>query len=304
MFSELATEFAGYPVVDFEGAESWQGAEVAYRVRVEYDDTKTIGQLLDALVGSDGAAELRALVIGAWGEVGSGDSSQEVVAKVAQLAPRLPQLTALFLGDITVDESEVSWISQSDVSPLLKAFPRLETLAIRGGSGLAFSRVRHEALRELIIESGGLSRDTLQGLFLCDFPALEHLALLLGDPNYGFDGSVEDLQPLLAGGLFPRLRSLGLMNSVIANDIAAVLVNAPIVDRLESIDLSMGNLDDEGGRSLLGLAPKTNLRKLVLSHHYVSEPTLKALEAALPFHLFADKPEVPDDDWRPILHAE
>ena len=121
---------------------------------------------------------------------------------------------------------------------------------------MSLSRVRHDVLRELAIETGGLPRSVLREIFLCEFPALEHLELLLGEPNYGFDGTVEDLQPLLAGGLFPRLKFLGLMNSTIANDIAAVLVNSPLVGRIEALDLSMGMLDAEGVKSLMGLGPQ------------------------------------------------
>jgi len=132
-------------------------------------------------------------------------------------------------------------------------------LRIRGGSGLSFSRVRNDSLRELAIETGGLARSVIRELFLCEFPALEHLELLFGEENYGFDGSVEDLQPVFSGQLHPQLRFLGLMNSTIANDIAAVVVNSPIVDRIEVLDLSMGNLDDAGVQSLHGLAGKRNL---------------------------------------------
>jgi hypothetical protein len=121
----------------------------------------------------------------------------------------------LFVGEMTVEECEISWINQSDVSPLLKAFPKLETLRVRGGSGLSFSRMAHQSLRELVVETGGLSRSTIRETFLCDFPALERLQLQLGDGGYGFDGSVEDLQPLLAGKLFPKLEYLGLTNSEI-----------------------------------------------------------------------------------------
>lgn len=304
MYSELAQEFAGQPIVDFEEASSWNGPDTAYRVRVDYESETTSEERLEALASLSGASELTGLVIGAWSGACEGESSANVVAKLVELAPRFPNLTALFVGDITYEESELSWIVQSDLSPLLQQFPRLVTLGVRGGSGLAFSPVRHDALRELVVETGGLSKSTLADLFACEFPALEHLSLLLGEQSYGFDGSVEDLQPLLEGGLFPQLRSLGLMNSVIANDIAAALPGAPLVGRLETLDLSMGNLDDEGARALLGLASRTNLRKLVLSHHYVSEPTQKTLEQTLPFRVIATKPEPPDDDWRPILHAE
>jgi len=130
------------------------------------------------------------------------------------------------------------------------------------------------------------------------------LELLLGEEHYGFDGSVEDLQPLLSGRLFPSLKFLGLMNSRIANDIAAVLVNSPIVDRVEVIDLSMGNLDDQGVNSLLGLSNHKNLKKLNISHHYASQQAVDKLARTLPFPVVAEDRQDSDDEWRPIVHAE
>ncbi|MFN8512832.1 MAG: hypothetical protein U0841_09645 [Chloroflexia bacterium] len=69
----------------------------------------------------------------------------------------MPRLTALFFGDIIVEESEISWIEQTDVSPLLAAFPQLEIFGVRGGNGLSFGQLRHDVLQTLIVETGGLS---------------------------------------------------------------------------------------------------------------------------------------------------
>jgi hypothetical protein len=175
---------------------------------------------------------------------------------------------------------------------------------VRGGSGLSFSKINHNNLCELAIETGGLSRATIREVCLCEFPALQHLELLLGEPNYGFDGGVEDLQPLLSGRLFPQLKWLGLMNSEIANDIAAVVVNSPIVSRLETLDLSLGNLDGEGVRSLHGLAAYPNLKTLNISHHFAEDGDVAALKEALKCRVIAEDKQEPEDEWRTIVHAE
>ena len=304
MYEQLLEEFHGRPVTDFENADSWEGPQIAYRLREEYDDEVKIADRLATLLSQPGRDQLSALIIGAWSGTGEGNDSSEVVADLVSAAPQLPGLRHLFLGDITSEESELSWINQSDLGPLLQAFPGLESLGVRGGSELSFSKLAHENLKKLVIQTGGLSRSTIREIFLCDFPALEHLELLFGEENYGFDGGVEDLQPLLSGRLFPKLKYLGLMNSVIANDIAAVLVNSPIVGRVESIDLSLGNLDDEGVRSLMALASHAQLRRLNISHHYASKETVGALVKALPFEVVAEDRQEPEDDWRPIAHAE
>jgi hypothetical protein len=304
MYEHLLEEFHGRRVADFENADSWEGPQVAYRLREEYDDEVKIGDRLAGLLAQPGSNQLSALVIGAWSGVPEGTDSSAIVADLVKAAPHLPGLRHLFLGDITFMESELSWINQSDLGPLLLAFPHLESFHVRGGSGLAFSKLVHQGLKELVIQTGGLSRSAIRDVFLCDFPSLEHLELFFGEENYGFDGGVEDLQPLLSGRLFPKLKSLGLMNSVIANDIAAVLVNSPIAARVESIDLSLGNLDDEGVRSLLALGSHKQLRRLNISHHYASEKAVAALVKALPFKVVAEDRQQPEDEWRPIAHAE
>jgi len=304
MYAELLDEFHGRRVVEFDDSSAWEGPHVAYRLRVDYDSKVTMGEKIATLLDQPDSDKLSALIVGAWSQVCEGEDGAKVIADLVEFAPRLPGLRYLFLGEMTYEECEISWIKQSDVCPILNAYPKLEALRVRGGDGLAFSRVRHESLKELAIETGGLPRSAIRELFLCDFPSLEHLELLLGEENYGFDGGVEDLQPLLAGKLFPRLKVLGLMNSEIANDIAAVIVNAPIVARLDTLDLSMGNLDSEGVRSLLGLAAYPQLKQLNISHHFASTDAIDALIKALPCHVIAEDPQELEDDWRPILHAE
>lgn len=304
MYSEHLSTFAGQPVVDFDNASAWKGTGLAYRVRENYEDDVSIAERLDALTSHPQSSELRSLVVGAWSGACEGNDATEIVGKLIDNAPRLSSLRAIFLGDITYEESELSWINQTDIGPLLRSYPKLEQLTIRGSNGLTISRVQHSALREFAIESGGLPRSVIRELFSCELPALERLELLLGEENYGFDGSVEDLQPLLAGQVFPKLRFLGLMNATIANDIAAFVVNAPIIARIETLDLSMGNLDDEGVRSLFGLAGHGNLKRVDISHHYASKALVAELAAALQCEVIADDPQSPEDDWRPILHAE
>ena len=304
MYTELLEEFAGLPVQEFDLAEDWRGPEMAYRIWQAFDDEVTISQRLHRLLEQPGSEDLTALVVGGWEGIAEGASTEAIVKELVEAARRLPKLRALFLGDVTYEECELSWIKHPDVSPLLAAWPALEIFRVRGSEELAFSRVRHEGLRELAVESGGLPRALLRQIFSLDLPNLEHLELLLGEANYGFDGDVSDLQPLLSGALFPRLKFLGLMNSEIADEIAAVVVNAPIVDRIETLDLSLGNMTDEGVRALRALAGKRNLKRLNLSHHYASTRQIKALQKALSCEVVADDPQEAEDDFRPIMHAE
>jgi len=304
MYSEHIESFQGSCVMDFNRAQDWKGVNAAYRLQEEYDDEVKVSDRLEALLAQPGCEQLTSLVIGAWSGSCEGSDSNEIVALLANAAPKLPGLRHLFLGEMVMEECEISWINQSDVSPLLKAFPKLESFRVRGGTGLSFSKIKHDNLRELAVETGGLTRGTIREILLCEFPALEHLELLLGESNYGFDGSVEDLQPLLSGRLFPKLKWLGLMNSEIANEIAAVAVNAPLVSRLETLDLSLGNLDGEGVRSLHGLAAYPSLKTLNISHHYAQEADVASLKNVLKCQVIAEDQQAADDEWRPIVHAE
>lgn len=304
MFCDLLDEFHGLPVHDYQDEDSWKGPQFAYRLREEYEDEVTNQDRLDSLLEQPKADQLTALIIGTWTGACEGGSSEQTIAALAKIAGRLPNLKHLFLGDITVEECEVSWINQSDISPILKAFPKLISLRVRGGSELSISRVSHDSLQEIAIETGGLSRNVLRQLFLCNFPNLEHLELLLGDEGYGFDGSVEDLQPVLSGRLYPKLTYLGLMNSEITDDIAAVVVNSPIVDRISVLDLSMGNLSDTGIQALHALAGKKNLQKLNIAHHYCSDKAVKELEAALSCEVDASDAQGEDEEFRACMHAE
>ena len=308
MYGELLTTFRGRPVVEAEGPDDWQGPSRAYRLRTDWDDTtnfdERLGQFLDAH-----AESLEALIVGCWADACEGGGPEAVIEALRRHAPRLAALRHLFCGEITYEECELSWIVQTDYGPLLESLPSLETLRVRGGTSLSFSPVRHEGLRELAIETGGLSRDVIRQVQRLELPNLESLEILLGEENYGFDAEPDDFVPLLSGELHPKLRRLGLMNATIANDLAALVVNSPIVSQIEVLDLSMGTLDDQGAAALTGLPSGTALKTINLSHHYVTDEALAKLRSSpvlSKVEVIAEDGQLgeAEDDWRPILHAE
>ncbi|TMR09272.1 leucine-rich repeat domain-containing protein [Nonomuraea zeae] len=221
------------------------------------------------------------MVIGEWEECYSDDSAP-IVRRLAENADRLPELRSLFLGAISPEQSEISWIQQSDITPLLEAYPKLERLEVRGGTGLRLRPVRHESLRILRMETGGLPGEVVRGVSGSDLPALEHLELWFGVGAYGGDATAADCAGLLSGTGLPRLRHLGLQNSEIADEIAAAVATAPIVGRLETLSLSMGAMGDVGAEALLSGQPLTHLRRLDLSHHFMSGAMTARVKAALP----------------------
>ncbi|GAB1817830.1 STM4015 family protein [Herbidospora sp. RD11066] len=250
---------------------------------------------LDAFFAEDDTDTVTSIVIGHWFEVWQ-VSSAAIVAKLAANADRLPALRDLYLGEIDRDQCEITWIQQSDITPLLTAFPDLERLEVRGGDGLLVKPVRHEKLRVLRVESGGLSGDFVRGVAGCEFPALERLDLWLGVEEYGGDYTVEDLAPILSGDHLPALKRLGLQDSDQQDAVAAAVAAAPIVARLDVLDLSMGTMTDAGAEALLSGQPLTHLSALDLHHHYLSETMTARVATALAGVDVDLNDRQPDDD--------
>ncbi|MEU0567349.1 STM4015 family protein [Nonomuraea sp. NPDC005983] len=302
--------YAGLPVAHLYSEEkpSDPGA-VAWRLCAnEYggDDPEAMTETFDLFFEQVDTARVTAIVVGEWEDCYS-TSSEAIVERLAKSAAKLPALRSLFFGAISSDQAEISWIQQSDITPLLEAFPRLERLEVRGGTGLALKSVRHESLRMLRIESGGLPGEVVRAVAGCDLPALEHLELWLGVDSYGGDSTAADLDGILTGERLPALRHLGLQDSEIQDDIAAAVAFAPVVARLETLALSMGTLTDTGAEALLSGQPLTHLRKLDLHHHYLSDAIMKRLSTALPgveVDLSGQERSSSEDDWRYVAVSE
>jgi Leucine-rich repeat (LRR) protein len=263
--------FAGREVVPFAGRLPSQVRGRAWRVSASvYESEFSLEALLSRLLDDPRAAEIEALVIGGWEEAATTPATAALAALVRS-APALPGLRALYLGDMDAEECEISWIQHEDLTPLLEAFPALETLRVRGAEGLTFSQLPcHGALRQLTIECGGLPARILASLSEASLPALEHLELYLGEQDHGWDGSVDDLAPLLSGKLFPRLRFLGLKDSEVQDAVAEAVAVAPILGQLEVLDMSLGTLGDAGAEALLASPAVGALRRLDLRHHFLS----------------------------------
>ena len=301
--SENLTTFAGKPVKNWGDAKVKDPAAMAFRLGVSWEEGEEGVDIVGKLSGfldDPAAGRAEALVIGAWHGDDTGTSSAAIVEALAAARDRLVSLRHLFLGDITSEENEISWIVQSDLSPLLEAYPNLEHLTARGGQELSLGSPRHAKLRQLVLQAGGLPRNVVHEVGAAELPALEHLELWLGTPEYEGDATVEDLAPLLKAERFPRLKYLGLKNSMIQDEIAAVVALAPVTARLDVLDLSMGTLGDEGAKALLASPSVKRLKKLDIHHHYVSKELVKAL-TSLGIDVDASDEQEPDE-WGGELH--
>ncbi|MEY9895365.1 hypothetical protein ABIA35_005308 [Catenulispora sp. MAP12-49] len=298
-FVEYLETFGGLPVVAFsphpEAAIPEVTGDVALRIDCYYDDDHgswaddwfEFEDIWERFLATVDTTRVTALTIGMWSEyMGNGD--YPVAELLAKSADRLPALRALFLGDIFEGGdggSDTAYIEHGDLAPILRAYPRLEELWVRGcpeQESLYFEPLRHSALRKLVFESGGLPPTVMRTVGECDLPALRHLEFYFGDPNYGGDATPADVEWLLSGQHFQNLKHLGLRDSVIQDEIAAAVAHAPIVSRLTTLDLSLGTLGDEGAAALLAGQPLTHLAKLDLNHHYISAAMQDRLRAAWP----------------------
>lgn len=299
--NENLTSFLGKPVIDFEpsapqsawnrlrsviglqpnsrgeggirtGAGQLDTEGSVLRIRCKYDGP-AFDEVWSSFMRYDGLDSVKELVIGAWwSETPYNATSATVVEHLVADRGKLPSLRALFVGDIQVEEAEMSWIQHGDLSPLWGAYPSLEHFQVRGSDGLSLGTGFHlPMLKTLIVETGGMPKALLNEVLSAQLPSLEHLELWLGDDCYGCDLTVDDLRPLLSGKDYPKLKRLGLRNCHFADDIAKSLAKAPILSQLDVLDLSLGTLCDEGATALLESPSLGQLKRIDLHHHYISE---------------------------------
>jgi uncharacterized protein (TIGR02996 family) len=201
------------------------------------------------------------------------------------------ELRRLHLGDVDDREDgfhiDMAHHEIGDVGArIAKTFPRLAWLKLHsGGDGSARSfglaGLALPELVELTIETCSLSKQRLRDLLAAKLPKLERLELWFGSSNQWGDCAAKDVAPLLGGKVFTALRHLGLRNAEIADDLARALPTAAIAPTLETLDLSMGTLGDDGARALAqGAGSFAALRTLDVSESFLGAAGTRALREA------------------------
>lgn len=250
--------------------------KTAYKLMVDYDEADDGVKITDkflSFISDPEAKNVTALVIGSW-EESFDNSPEKLLQLMVEHVDKLENLKALFVGEMTFEECEISWIIQTDYSDLLNTFTQLELLQIRGASGLSLEQVNNTNLKSLIIESGGLHKEIIENVMGCKLPNLSHLELWLGVDNYGFDGGLDIIKKIVENNPFPQLSYLGFRNSEIADEIAEYLADHAILTHIDTLDLSLGTLSDQGAKALLSGSNVPSLKKLDLHHHYMSDAVL------------------------------
>lgn len=195
------------------------------------------------------------------------------IEALAQAAP--PVLRRLVLG--AWEEHDISWTATGDISLLYPVMPQLEVLELQG-NGLHLGVMSLPELRRLVLRSGGLPREELDSLSTAELPSLEELVLWFGHEHYGGCASF-DVAPFLDHKRWPKLRHLGLCNAMFTNEICGILPHAAILPQLETLDLSMGTMNDEGAKLLLRSKRRfVHLKRLDLRKNFLSPRMCKRVQ--------------------------
>ncbi len=279
-FSKQAFYFNKRKVCDFDPGKGIADPAIAYRFRCEYEDAEdTVLKNLTAFLNDPRLPEVDSFVVGMWGEYDAGPEG--LIELLLANKDKLQHIKGIFFGDITYEENEVSWIQNGNYGHLLDALPHLEFFQVRGGNGLGLGSLKHPGLKKLVIQTGGLDVGVLKQIANADLPALEHLEIWLGSDYYGFNASPEDIKTVYTGhqeGHLPALKYLGLRNCEIADAVALGFKDDPILERIEELDLSRGNLGDVGAQALVENPAIKNLKKLDLHHNYISDEWAEKLQ--------------------------
>ncbi len=255
--------------VRFENNKDWMDNDF---------DTLGVARAVFALPHCAGLEELRVGVL-RWEHL---EHDVPALLKAAAAEPWAPTLKTLRVGDLD-DDIDMTHHPVGNLSFLPKAFPGLESLFIHSGTwqpkALVYPKMDFPKLKELTLETCSMSTARLARVLDGRMPALERLSLWFGDrDDLGATATADELDVLLEGKLFPKLRHLGVMNAPFTDDFCERLGRSKLLPRLTSLDLSRGMMGDEGARAL-ARTPKAfaHLEQLDVSHSFLTIDGIHAL---------------------------
>lgn len=242
------------------------------------DESFDFEPIVRAVLQRREARALRALEVGLlrWGY--QEQDGPRLLAMVSELG-LASRLERLGLGEID-DDIDLDHHPLGDLSLVGRSFGHLRKLSLRG-SRFSLGELPLPRLESLRIETCGLSLAALDAVIGRARPELRELTLWFGSEEYGSEAEASDLAPLLEHPeRFPKLKRLGLMNAEFTGAICEPLAESPLLAQLESLDLSMGTLDEgQLGPLLDRAAAFSGLRHLDLSKNFLSKPAIAQLRA-------------------------
>jgi len=162
---------------------------------------------------------------------------------------------------------------------ILKAFPRLKGYFQRGGYINGAGGIqKHSHLKTLIFESRGVNELFFKNILECELPKLQRFDVHIGRDRNKCVTDISVFDKLFSGKCFPKLNHLKLGGSYIADKIAYELAKSPILPNLKALDLSGGNLHDQGAEILINNIENLKLKKLDISHNALSREFCASLQ--------------------------
>ncbi len=269
-------EIAGYVLNNHRTITMGQASKKYEYDYDDYEDGKDASTMIEEILNDSELSSLNEIVIGYWGDpcdegiqpLIDGIVESETVKKQGKFS----HIKSLFVGDIDMEDCEVSWITQGNYSGLWAAMPNLLKFGVRGSQDLELGEIVHENLKELDIICGGLGKSVIASIRDAKLPSLESITLYFGIMRYGFDGEIKDIKDFLDKSDFPNLKHLGLEDSEIQDEITEAVFNSKYISQIESLSLANGTLTDKGGQIILDkLKDYPNIKEVNLHHHYLSD---------------------------------
>jgi len=247
---------------------------------------------------------LRSLTVGLV-DYGGDNAYEEVMGIIADAAP-LPTLEAIFIGDFEYPEdSEMSWTVIGDAGVLWSALPRLREVTLQGGE-IELGSIDLPGVRRFAVRTGGLPAAAMQSIIDASWPRLEELEIWFGDAGYGAEASADDVARLLQAGLPATLKVLRLRNAEFTDELVGMIASSGILERLETLDLSMGTLSNDGCAGILANASTfAKLDRLDVSECFLNDEMIERLQSQLTStEIVADEQKPDDDDFRYVSVGE
>ncbi len=272
---------------------TWEFGVIAQLTLTPEDEPQRGGEMaraLQALLEHPAGRHVRSLTLGLPPQP-SGDIEWNFDGLLAAITAAGP-LPFLELLDLTPDAQHMdqdSWRRLGDFEPVWDAVPRLKVLKAKGSQGsdsngptIRFGDIVAPRLEQLIIESSGLAEAAPLDLGRAHLPALTHLELWFGQPDYGCTATIESLTGILSGQGLPKLTRLGLCNSEWELELLEAVKAAPLLKRLQVLDLSKGVLCRDAAAYLLKHEASFRHLTLVLGENYLLPDDVTRLAAAFP----------------------
>ncbi|MEM9487795.1 MAG: TIGR02996 domain-containing protein [Myxococcota bacterium] len=240
----------------------------------------TVRELVAALLAHPSGELLGELIIGRVGP-GTDHDYRPIVATLCDLMPAA--LRTIRMSTLSPVHNQ---LDLGDISPLLASLPRLERLHL-SATTLVLEPVPAPSLHTFELLTPDLSPDLLHGIDRAcagadgrsAWPALRTLTLDCGEKAIDIEG----MPALLGAQGTPEIRALSLRRTQSTLALWTVLSESPLLEQLEYLDLSHGDLADHHVAEMLTRASSfAHLRELNLDGCYLSRAVRPELRTLCP----------------------